>query len=169
MRGIPIDTHIYKYKGVYYPNYIKYGAAYKYIEPVALQFCKGNGLDIGGESGAHLRGARPINLTLADEYNAHNLPAGKYNYIFSSHTLEHISDYVDTLQYWKSYLKPRGVLFLYLPSHEMEYWLPQNNKKHLHVFTPDGIEKILYDLGFEYVLKSDRDMYWSFSVVGMLK
>ena len=90
-----------------------------------------------------------------DEFDAYHLPDEKYDYIFSSHTLEHLLNYVEALRYWKEHLVVRGVLFLYLPHPTMEYWLPQNNPK------------LLKDLGFEIVLHSERDLYWSFSVIGV--
>lgn len=164
----PIGEHLFSYKGKLYPNHIKQGNACKFIEPFALPFCKGEGLDIGGYAESILPGATPINVRLREEWDAYTLPDKKYDYIFSSHTLEHLPDYIKALQYWTEHLKPRGVLFLYLPHPDMEYWLPQNDRKHLHVFYPQAMEKVLRDLGFEYVLWSECDFYWSFVVVGIL-
>ena len=89
-----------------------------------------------------------------------------YDYIFSSHCLEHLRDPVSALENWKSHIKDGGVLFLYLPHPDMEYWLPQNNRKHLHSWYPEDISKIMEDLGYDNVIHSERDMFWSFSVVG---
>ena len=97
-----------------------------------------------------------------------NLPKKKYDFIFSSHTLEHISDSaIEVLRYWKEHLKNEGVLFLYLPHYDMEYWWPQNNKKHKRTFGPMDIRATLRILGFSNVLCSERDLYWSFSVIGI--
>ena len=163
------NRHTFLYKGDLYPNYIKAGNAAGYIVPFAREFCKGHGLDIGGFFDWIFPGAIPINITINDEWNAYNLPDEKYDYIFSSHTLEHLPDYVEALVYWKEHLKGDGVLFLYLPHPDMEYWRPQNNHKHLHMFHPADIRDLLVDLGFDEVLYSERDLYWSFSVVGVLK
>ncbi len=162
-----IDKKIFYYKGILYPEYLKQGNANAFIEPFAKHFCKGKGLDIGGFHGSTFPDARPINILNHDGFNAHYLPRRKYDYIFSSHTLEHLRDYVETLEYWKKHLKEGGVLFLYLPHPDMEYWLPQNNRKHLHLFYPEDIHKVLEDLGFEHVLHSGRDLYWSSAVVGI--
>ena len=162
------DKRIFYYKGELYPEYIKHGNANAFIEPFAKEFCKGKGLDIGGINGFEFPGAKYINILNDDGYNAYNLPDEKYDYIFSSHTLEHLHDYVKALEYWKKHLVENGVLFLYLPHLNMEYWLPQNNRKHLHIFYPDSIHKLLEDLGFKYVLHSERDLYWSFAVIGIL-
>lgn len=153
-------------KGLYYPAYMKKGKACSFILPFAQEFCKGEGLDIGGFDGQAFPGARPINLVIPDEFDAYKLPDGRYDYIFSSHTLEHLHDYVGALKYWKEHLKVvDGVLFLYLPHPDMVCWLPQNNKKHLHLFYPKDIEQLLLDLGFVDVLVSERDLYWSFCAV----
>ena len=158
---------IYSYKGQTYPSYIKTGNAVNHIEILAKQFCKGKGLDIGGFLEWTLPGAIPINIKdNLLEFDAMNLPGEKVDYIFSSHCLEHLENPIDALEYWKSKLKDHGVVFLYLPHPEMEYWLPQNNKKHLHSWYPYDMQKIFTDLGFNDVLFSERDLYWSFSVVG---
>lgn len=159
---------IFEYKGVTYPSYIKTGNAASYVIPFAKKFCKGKGLDIGGFFDWTFPGAVPVNILLDDEWDAYHLPDEKYDYIFSSHTLEHLPDYVKALEYWKNHLTPEGVLFLYLPHPDMEYWLPQNDRKHLHSFYPERIYKLLKDFGFTNVLYSGRDLYWSFAVVGII-
>ncbi len=162
------DTLIYEYKGDIYPSYLKNGNACAHILPIAEWFCKGKGLDIGGFFKWTFPGAKAINISYDDEWDAYNIPQEKYNYIFSSHTLEHLPDYIKALRYWKNHLKSKGVIFLYLPHPDMEYWLPQNNSNHLHSFYPKDIKKLFYDLGFEKVLVSERDLYWSFCAVGIL-
>lgn len=163
-----VDKRVYYYKGILYPEYLKSYNANAFIKPFAEHFCKGKGLDIGGFFKCTFPGARPINILNSDGFDAYNLPEEKYDYIFSSHTLEHLHDYAGAIKHWKGYLKESGVLFLYLPHPDMEYWLPQNNRKHLHLFYPEHIRKLLEDMGFRHVLHSERDLYWSFAVVGIL-
>lgn len=163
-----IAKKVFYYKGDLYPEYLKHGNANTFIEPFAKYFCKGKGLDIGGFLKSTFPSAKTINILNNDKFDAYHLPEEKYDYIFSSHTLEHLNDYVKTLKYWKEHLKEGGVLFLYLPHPDMEYWLPQNNRKHLHVLYPEDIHKLLEDLSFRYVLHSERDLYWSFAVVGII-
>jgi SAM-dependent methyltransferase len=161
---------IYTYKNKVYPTYIKTGNAVNCIEPIAKQFCKGRGLDVGGYYGWTLPGSIPINIIdKAMPYDAFNLPMDSnkpWDYIFSSHCLEHLVDPIKALEYWISLLRPEGVLYLFLPHPDMEYWLPQNNRKHLHSWYPFEMAKILADIGLLNVLHSDRDMYWSFSALG---
>jgi SAM-dependent methyltransferase len=158
---------VFEYKGQLYPEYIKYGNACYFCLPFAQHFCKGEGLDVGGwtEKGWVYPGARVVNIDLDDEYHAHNLPTGTYDYIFSSHTLEHLDDYISALEHWRTRLRPGGALFLYLPHPDMEYWRPENNRKHRHLFYPHDVAKTLRGLGYEQVLASERDLYWAFSVV----
>jgi SAM-dependent methyltransferase len=154
---------IYEYKGNHYPEYIRHGNAAQFIKPVAEQFCKGNGLDIGCGDWP-LAWAIPIEKRHGGD--ALKLPDGEFDYVFSSHCLEHLPDYIKALEHWASRIKSGGVLFLYLPHPDMEYWLPQNCRKHLHSCYPAQMVKILKDMGFQSVIHSERDMAWSYCVVG---
>ena len=160
------NVSLFEYKDRLYPEYIKHGNACQFITPFALQFCKGRGLDIGAGKWP-LPGAIPVDQD-DDVYHAMNLPpVGAVNYIFSSHCLEHLANPVAVLEYWLDNLLPGGVLFLYLPHPHMEYWLPQNNRKHLHTWMPRVMAKMVSDLGFINVIHSERDLAWSFAVVGV--
>jgi SAM-dependent methyltransferase len=154
---------IYEYKGNLYPDYLKTGHANRFIVPAAEHFCVGNGLDIGAGDWP-LSWAMPIEKRYGGD--AMKLPEGKFDYVFSSHCLEHLLNPIKALLHWKSRIKEGGVLFLYLPHPDMEYWLPQNNSKHLHQWYPEDMAKIVRDLGFKNVIHSERDLAWSFSVVG---
>lgn len=158
-----MNDKLYEYKGSVYPYYLKNGNAMQHIQQTAALFCEGRGLDIGAS-----RWPFPGSVPIYDEngLNAYNLPDGEWDYIFSSHCLEHLTNPVNALVYWQSKIKPGGCLFLYLPHPDMEYWLPQNNRKHLHQWHPEDMHKLLVDLGYENVLSSQRDMNWSFSCVG---
>ena len=123
----------------------------------AKYFCEGKGLDVGA-------GLWPLPDSIP--IDANNLPEGPFDYIFSSHCLEHVVSPIAALEHWKTRIRSGGVLFLYLPHPDMEYWLPQNNRKHLHQWHPETMEKILVDLGFENIIRSERDLYWSYAIVG---
>jgi hypothetical protein len=94
MNIVPVGKHLFFYKGKIYPNYITRGNACSFIIPAAQLYCKGEGLDIGGYPAAVFPGATPINILLDDQFDAFNLPPKKYDYIFSSHTLEHLNDHI---------------------------------------------------------------------------
>ncbi len=156
------DAMLFEYKGETYPVFLREGNAQQYVAPIAKKFCVGSGLDVG--CGDYpLPGAHPIDRTNGGD--AMKLPEGQFDYVFSSHCLEHLSNPVAALEHWKTRIKPGGVLFLYLPHPSQRYWQPANCRKHLHTFHPRDVVQTLRDLGFMGVLCSERDLAWSFSVV----
>lgn len=154
---------IYEFEGDLFPEYIKDGNASGFIQPVALAFCQGKGLDIGAGQWP-LPGATPIDISSGGDAMA--LPEGENDFVFSSHCLEHLADPVAAIEHWKTRLKTDGTLFLHLPHPSMTYWRPQYNRKHKHLFWPLDTSEMVRSLGFYNVINSERDMYWSFSVVG---
>lgn len=157
---------VYIYDGRIYPDYLRNGNAVQHIIPAAKHYCKGRGLDIGGTPDWHFPGAEIVNPAFG-EFDAAKLPGKDYDYIFSSHTLEHIENYADALKLWRDALRPGGQLFLYLPHPDMVYWRPENCKKHVHSFTPQKVAYVLDKLGFVQIFYSNRDFYWSFAVTGV--
>lgn len=155
---------LFRYRGELYPEYLKHGNACQFIAPTALQFCQGTGLDVGAGKWP-LPGATPVDGSDGVS-DAMALPEGRFDYIFSSHCLEHLVNPVFALDHWKTRLKAGGVLFLYLPHPDMAYWRPQNCRKHMHLFWPDDTARMLADLGFVDVIHGERDLAWSFAVVG---
>ncbi len=153
---------IFSYKDKIYPDYLRDGNACRFIIPMAKHFCNGMGVDVGASEWP-LPGAIPVDLAIGRD--ASDIPVN-LDYIFSSHCLEHIDDPIDILEYWKTRLKAGGVLFLYLPHPDMEYWLPQNCRKHLHSWQPEEMAKIIKDLGYVDVMYSERDFAWGYTVVG---
>jgi predicted SAM-dependent methyltransferase len=162
---MPIE--IFEYKGRNYPELTRTGNAARFVIPFAKEFCKGTGYDIGyGEEDWKLPGAIGIDIKHGEDgLHADNLPAGKVDYIFSSHLLEHLPNWTFTLEYWINHLKPGGVLFLYLPDYDHVYWRPWNNRKHIHVLTPRILNDFLTDQGIKKILGSGSDMNFSFSIV----
>lgn len=154
---------IFEYRGRLYPEFLKHGGAMRFVLPIAEQFCSGVGVDVGCGRWP-FPGALPVDLQHGNDGMA--LPAGPFDYVFSSHCLEHLPNPVAALEHWKSRLKPGGVLFLYLPHPDMTYWLPQHCRKHLHQWPPAVMAQTLADLGFQRVIHSERDLAWGYSVVG---
>lgn len=162
---IEMDTPLtFFYRGELYPDYLRHGNACRFIAPVAKQFCKGFGYDVGCGDWP-LDGAVPIDLKRGGDAMA--LPQGSLvDYVFSSHCLEHLANPIAALEHWRSRLRRGGILFLYLPHPDMVYWRPEICRKHLHSWTPEQMAEIVQELGFEKVMHSERDMAWSFAVVG---
>ena len=163
--GLVLDRQspgIYEYRGAKYPEYLKHGNAAQFAIPFAQHFCKGDGVDIGCGKWP-FPGAKPVDLI----YEADAMYVkGEFDYVFSSHCLEHLTNPVAALEHWQSVLRPGGVLFLYLPHPDMAYWRPQHCRKHLHAWQPAQMAEILRDLGFVDVIHGERDLAWSFACVG---
>lgn len=157
-----------QFDGVLYPKHEAEGNAARWIMPLAQHYCKGKGLDVGYSKEAWmLPGAIGIEPTKDPTYHAMHLPKGEFDYIFSSHMLEHIQgNWCDTLDYWFSKIKSGGILFLYLPHISQKYWNVHNNRKHVHQFTGDEIwEYISNQPYFAHGFKSGPDYNHSFVVV----
>jgi SAM-dependent methyltransferase len=155
------------YKNKNYPAFQAEGNASQFSIPFAKHFCKGEGYDIGCN---RLEWAFPtaqaIDLLFDDPWDAYKLPEKEVDYIYSSHCLEHLPDWVEALDYWTSKIKDGGILFLYLPLYSQAYWRPWNNRKHIHIFSPEIIKDYMTDRGYINIFNSDRDMNDSFMIVG---
>jgi len=159
---------IIEFKNKKYPYFQTIGNASQFAIPFAKHICLGRGYDIGCmKKEWAFPGAIPIDLIFDDEFDAYNLPEGEMDYIFSSHCLEHLHDWVKAMNYWYDKLKVGGNLFLYLPHYSQEYWRPWNNKKHIHVFTPEIISDYMKDKGYYNIFYSERDLNNSFMIMGV--
>ena len=149
-----------------YPFFQTLGNASQFAIPYAQHFCKGNGYDIGFcKEEWKLPNANGIDICLNNGYHADNLPEQEVDYIFSSHCLEHVDNWVNTLELWISRLKNGGILFLYLPDFSQEYWRPWNNRKHKHCLTSHIIETFLKDKHMKHIFSSGIDLNNSFMIV----
>lgn len=154
---------LYEYDFHIYPDFLRNGNACRFILPMASHFCTGRGVDVGcGEW--PLPGAIPIEAKRGGDAMA--LGHSGLDFCFSSHALEHLVDPVGALLHWKDCLRPGGVCFIYLPHPDMRYWRPTRNRKHLHIWTPEEMVETFKEIGFEDIVHSERDLAWSFSVVG---
>ena len=108
-----------EFKGNIYPSFQSKGNAAQFAIPFAKHVCKGLGVDVGcNRHEWSFPGAIPsdpeINHFSATEFHSdfENL-----DYVFSSHCIEHLPNWVEALDYWHTRLKSGGVVFLYLPDH----------------------------------------------------
>lgn len=142
------------------------------IRSKAVAYCQGEGLDLGcsddkiNDSAIGVDGRPGYGVNFVHDLNK-TLPYkdGYYDYVFSSHTLEHLTNYERALRDWARVLKPGGYLVLYLPhaDHYTEY-----NPEHLHNFRQEDILPIIMAMDFE-VLENELDVgpdRYSFFVVG---
>jgi len=156
-----------KFNKTEYPHFQCEGNASQFAIPYAIHVCKGDGYDIGCmKKEWSFPGSIKIDLSFKDEWNATNLPKDNVDYIYSSHCLEHIDNWVETMEYWYKTLRKGGVLFLYLPEYSQEYWRPWNNKKHKHIFSPKIIKDLMTHLGYTQIFSSEKDLNNSFMIMG---
>lgn len=156
---------VIEFKGHKYPHFQSLGHASQFAIPFAKHICKGRGLDIGCMKPEWaFPGSIPIDIDFDDPYDAYNLPEGIYDYVFSSHCLEHLPNWVDALDYWTEHIVPGGHLFLYLPDRSQRYWLPFHNRKHYHAFDGDIIKSYLENSGrYRNIFVSGVDANHSFT------
>jgi SAM-dependent methyltransferase len=159
------------FNGIDYPKFQSEGNAAKYAIPFASELCKGKGLDIGCmRKEWAFPGSTPIDKDFPDEWDAYHLPPGKFDYIFSSHCLEHLENWVAALDYWTTKLKSGAVLFLYLPHYDQGYWRPWNNRKHIHALSSELLTDYLNDRNkFHKIFCSGKDLNDSFYCIAEKK
>lgn len=140
-----------EFKGIKYPALQAEGFAAQYAIPFAkkvLKYCQ-NVYDVGcNREEWKYPGAYAIDPCMS-LFNATRFPSeDKPDGIFSSHMLEHYNgSWVEVLEYWKQQLCKGGILFLYLPHYEQQYWHSWHNRKHIHNFTPNVIRDYLVQSG----------------------
>ena len=155
-----------EFNGTQYPHFQAEGNASQFAIPFAKHLCKGIGYDIGCMKPEwSFPGSTPIDLDFDDEWHATNLPDNKVDYIYSSHCLEHINDWVNVLNYWDTKIKHDGLIFLYLPDYSQEYWRPWNNRKHVNILNPTYIKDYFEHLLYSNVFVSNIDLNNSFMVI----
>lgn len=77
----------------------------------------------------------------------------KYNYIHTSHWLEHVLNLSETIRYLKGHLEKGGFLFIEVPNCDFDYWdLPLVDTPHIHFFTPNSLNKLFVDNGFKLIM-----------------
>jgi hypothetical protein len=143
------------------------GNAARFTMPFASEILSGEGLDIGcNRPEWAFPGAKMIDLEMDDEWEAFNLPEKEYDYIFSSHCLEHINDWIGALDYWTTRLKKGGIMYLYLPHYSQTYWRPWNNRKHVNILQPQYLRDYFNARNYSKVLVTDGpDLYNAFTCV----
>ena len=168
-RFIKAGTVYFAYKDGIYPERVALGRAMDNVQNLALQYCKGAGLDIGANQWP-LPGARGVDNALDENaYLLDKWADGSLDFIFSSHCLEHLDRWQFALALWCRKLKPGGTLFLYLPHKSMTLWEPGSpwvGDGHVWSPTPELVVSELQAAGMEIVhVDPGPDSYYSFHVV----
>jgi SAM-dependent methyltransferase len=107
-------------------------------------YCRGNGLDIGFGGDLISENAEGFDFEHGDAQYLTNIKDNKYDFVYSSHTLEHLPDPYLSLKNWTRVLKPAGYLIIYIPHrdlYEKKKTLPSRfNPTHMNFFLPDRDE-----------------------------
>lgn len=140
-----------------------------------VQFTRGLGYDIGcGPSKAfpHFIGidnrkdvqmfgiAMDPDLTVPDACHLPMLASSHADFVYSSHTLEHIKDHEKALKEWWRILKPGGHLCLYLPHKDFypNIGVEGANPDHVHDFHPQDITAAMKKIGgWDLVVNQERN------------
>lgn len=102
------------------------------------KYLKGRGLDIGCGNDP-LPGAEPWDTPQGDAQYLEGVLPHTYDFIYSSHCLEHMVDPYIALWNWWKVLKPGGHLVVVVPDedlYEQGAWPSFWNGDHKHTFTP---------------------------------
>lgn len=153
-----------------YSDHLKFGAALEAVRPLAGKYCRGRGLDVGAGRWP-LTGARPVEDGAQENAYLLRESDGCLDYVFSSHTLEHLERPWEAVTEWTRVLRPGGVLFLYLPHPACEMWKAQHLR--FHRWNPDPVtleECLQRDFGYELLHVSYLpDAFFSFVVIAQKK
>lgn len=107
-------------------------------------YCQGNGLDIGYGGDLVCANARGWDVEDGDAMLLEGVNDECFDFVYSSHTLEHMKDLNVALKNWWRVIKPEGFLILYVPHrdlYEKKTDLPSRwNVDHKHYFLPETDE-----------------------------
>jgi SAM-dependent methyltransferase len=109
------------------------------------KFCKGNGLDIGFGGDPVVEGVQGYDFEHGDAQYLNGIRNNFYDFVYSSHTIEHLDDPYLAVKNWFDKVKPGGYLIIYLPHrdfYEKKKELPSRfNPNHKNFFLIDRDEK----------------------------
>ncbi|HPI41412.1 MAG TPA: methyltransferase domain-containing protein [Pseudobdellovibrionaceae bacterium] len=103
-----------------------------------LPYLTGSGIDIGCGADPILQSARAFDQIHGDANQISKYIPEKFDYIFSSHSLEHMLDPLLALEDWLKILKPAGYLVVLVPDedlYEQGNFPSRFNRDHKHTFT----------------------------------
>ena len=102
------------------------------------KYCQGRGLDIGYAGDSIVKTVKGWDFEHGDAQYLNGLEDESFDFVYSSHLLEHVPDCELALTNWWRVLKPGGYLLLYLPHrdlYEKKGHLPSRfNDDHEHFF-----------------------------------
>lgn len=151
-----------------YPAFLNQGDAKQFIQTKALEWCRGYGIDVGSNQW-------PFPGALRCDIEHRPFDKGPFDFVFSSHCLEHIKEWQTELTLWRDSLKPDGIMFIYVPHPLMEAWLPEGPwvKGGWHVWSPEPHSLAAFvknTLKMELIEYTTRpDAAWGFHLIARKK
>lgn len=142
------------------------------------KYMSGNGLDMGYsgyEKGVESILPTAIGVDIGyPGYDGVHLPfdSNSQDYVYSSHCLEHVTDYSGTIEEWHRVLKPGGYMIIIVPHqylYEKKHSLPSSwNDDHKRFYTPGAllidIENVLAPNTYRIKLLEDGDAGFDYSI-----
>ena len=147
------------------------------------RYCNGYGVELGHqgyEKGKVLQtiveNARPIGLNTPGydgiSLPENSVPTGGYDFIFSSHVLEHIDDWQEAIRNWHKNIKIGGHMIIIVPHqflYEKKRRKPSNyNPDHKRFYTPASllleIESALIPNSYRIVHMRDWDVGYDYTI-----
>ncbi len=108
-------------------------------------YCQGKGLDIGYGGDPLVKGVRGFDWEHGDAQYIKSIKKSNYDFVYSSHVIEHMVDPAVAIKNWGAAVKPGGFLLLYLPHrdfYEKKTTLPSKwNDDHKHYFLLEDDEE----------------------------
>lgn len=157
------------YKGNDYPALQQTWNAARFAKAFAKEFCNtGTGCDIGCNRAewALVDNAILVDPEINEEYHAMNLPPMTFDWICSSHMLEHyVGRWQDVIEYWHSRIRLGGHIFLYLPNCDYQKHWAWGNKKHIHYLRPALLKEFCEHNAYEHIVTEGYDLNGSFYCV----
>ena len=108
------------------------------LTPDQLKLFSGEGIDIGCGPDPIMPNAKPFDIDDGDANCITQYVDKKFDYVFSSHCLEHMHDPVKAILEWWQLLKPSGYLIFTVPDedlYEQGYFPSLFNDDHKSTFT----------------------------------
>jgi SAM-dependent methyltransferase len=108
-------------------------------------YCKGKGLDVGFGGDLITEDAEGFDFEHGDAQYLKGKNDNSYDFVYSSHTIEHLPDPSIAIKNWFRVVKPGGYLIIYLPHrdlYEKKKTLPSRfNPNHFNFFLIDRDEE----------------------------
>lgn len=151
-----------------YPEYLNCGNAAEFIKCTAKKYLKAHFVDVGCSAWPIPNG---IPVDVQNREVIEDAPDNHFSGLFSSHCLEHVSEWAQELTLWHRIIRPGGAMVLYLPHPRAEVWHARTGSwvGTQHVWNPEPVSLVRFlkeVLGMHIIeYTSRRDPLWSFHIV----